>query len=397
MYNMSRNHMTNKLSQISMMPLILPEDKPLVKKSVRYKINDIVVFYKLGRLIAHRIIYASPSKKYYVTKGDNKNKDDGKIYKTQILGKIEAIERNGRKIKLSHLYLAQSSVYLEELKKINNALVRNKIDYIVLKGLPLHIHFNHAPPQRIYYDADLLINKEDLEKTTNILKKLGFRKIQPKLHGKKVKNASQVSFLKGTKPFYTAIDLHLEPAIGFTKLRKINQLLPPTEPFQKHLFKNIKHTLVNETEYPILEIETTIVLLLLHFFHHNFQGAHRALLIDSLIRKQKIDWSKLIKIICKFQFQNQVYLGLLVLKRYYKTPVPYNKISLNLGQKLLSCILIRFISPFSSGGKNKERIKRFAFVLLLSSQPLTQKIKILRHKKTRSYFLPTIKSFFSRS
>ncbi len=100
--------MEQKLSQTSMMPLILPGDKTVVKKAAKYKVNDIVVFNKSGRLIAHRVIYIPPSGKYFITKGDNKLKADGKIKKSQILGKVEVIKRNGQMIRLSHFYLSQS-------------------------------------------------------------------------------------------------------------------------------------------------------------------------------------------------------------------------------------------------------------------------------------------------
>ena len=379
------------------MPLILPGDKPVVKKATKYKVDDIVVFNKSGRLIAHRIIYIPPSRKYFITKGDNKLKADGKIKKSQILGKVEAIKRNGQIIRLSHFYLLQSSVYLEQLKKINKAFIKNNISYIILKGLPLHIHFNHAPPQRIYFDADLLIERRDLRKTTKILNKLGYKKIQPILFGKKIRSPLQISFIKKTKPFHTTIDLHLEPSIGFVKLGKLNQLLPSIKPFQKHLFSNINLVSVNKTKLPILETETLIISLLLHLFHHNFQGAHRIHFINSLIINQKIDWSIIVKISYKFKLENLVYPGLLTLKRYYQTPIPYGKISPTFGQKLISCTIIKLISSFNSARKTQEGIKRFVFLVLLSPAPLLQKSRILGHRGTRIYFLATIKSFFSRS
>ena len=389
--------MEQKLSQTSMMPLILPGDKPVVKKAAKYKVNDIVVFNKSGRLIAHRIIYILPLGKYFITKGDNKLKADGKIKKSQILGRVEVIKRNGQMIRLSHFYLSQSSVYLEQLKKINKAFIKNKVPYIILKGLPLHIHFNHAPPQRIYFDADLLIKRRDLKKTTKILNKLGYKKVPPILFGKKIKSPLQISFIKRDKPFHTTIDLHLEPSIGFVKLGKLNQLLPPIKPFQKHLFNNINLISINKTELPILETETLIISLLLHLFHHNFQGTHRIHFINSLIINQKIDWSIIAKITYKFKLENLVYPGLLTLKRYYQTPIPYKDISPTFGQKFISCTIIRLISSFSSARKTQEGIKRFVFLVLLSPAPLLQKARILGDRDTRVYFLTTIRSFFSRS
>ena len=389
--------MEQKFSQTSMIPLIQPGDKPLVKKTTQYDINDIVVFKKSERLIAHRIIYKSLSGKYFITKGDNELKPDGKIIKTQILGRVEAVERGGQVIKLTHFYLSQSSVYLKQLEKINKVFNKNKISYIILKGLPLHIHFDNAPPQRLYLDADLLIKKKDFDNAKKLLIKLGYEERQSKLFKEIVDNPTQITLTKNTKPFPTAIDLHLEPAIGFTKIRNFNQLIPALGSFEKYLFKNLQTISVNKTKFPILNINKLLIYLLIHLFHHNFKGPYRMEFIDSLVRNQKIDWIKIKEILHKYKLNNFTYPSILALKRYYQTPIPPDVFTPIFGQKLISCIVIKLAYPFGKGSIAKEGIVRFILLLLLSPLSCMKKVRILSHKDTWVYFLTTIKSFFSRS
>lgn len=390
----------NSSQSFSMVPLIHPSDKIVVKKTAFFKTNDIVVFKKNDRLIAHRLIYIDPQKKYFIAKGDNNLKSDGKLRKNQVLGKVEIIERGKRKINLSHIYLSQSSNYLKEFKKLGESLSKNNIQYVILKGLPLHLHFNQSPPKRLYFDADLLIKKEYLSKAGKTLSKLGFKKQQHTLFGRKIKYPTQISYVKPTEPFPVVIDSHLEPAFGFTKLKGPNKLIPNKDRFQKHLFENIKYVRISDHKCPLLNIETLVVYLLLHLLHHNFNGAHRLEFINSLVKKQKINWKIVSEIINKFDLNNFIFPGILMLDKYYKTEFPktlIKEIRPPSFQNELAQLIAVLVSPFDSGSRTMEGIKRFIFILLLSPHPISQKMRVILEDETRGYFLSTIKSFFLRS
>lgn len=383
-----------------MVPLILPTDKLIVKKALSYKVNDVVVFKKRGRLIAHRLIYYSPSKDYLITKGDNNLKADGKIKANQILGKVEKIKRDSQVINLSHLYFSQSSAYLKQLNTVSEEFTKNNIAYIILKGLPLHLHFSKSPPKRLYLDADILIKKTDRLRAHKIFNKLGFTSYHPTLFKKKVKNPTQISFVKETEPFPTIIDLHFEPAVGFTKIGSFNRLLPFIERFTYHLFKNVSLITIEKTSFPVLAEETLIVYLLLHLFHHNFQGAHRMQFIHDLVKREDISWREVEKIATKFNLKNLIFPATLMLEHYYHTPVHRffsKRMKPSLGIRAFSQAVNKSISPFSSGTRTQEGAKRFILLILLSPAPFSQKIKILFHKDTRDYLLSTIKSFFLRT
>jgi len=383
---------------MSMSPLILPKDKSLVKKSSKYSINDIAVFKKDEKLIAHRVVFISPSDNFLITKGDNNLQSDGKITIDQILGKVEVIKRGKEKIRLSHFYLTQSSVYLRELQLVEKALVRHRLDHIILKGLPLHLFFENRPPKRLYFDVDILVKKSDFVKTKQLLKELGFQEMRSTLFGKKISKATQISFSKPAKDYFVVIDLHKEPAIGLTKATKANELLRISA-LTNYLFRHKRTIKIDKNAYQILNNEALIIYLLVHFFHHNFKGAHRMTFIDSLIRNNKINWNEVKKTINSLYLKGIVYPGLLFLQKYYETPFPerfVKAIEPGLFTIILSKTILFASSPFDSSGREIEGVKRFIYLLFFSSAKFMKKLKILLSKETFAYFFLTTSSLFSR-
>lgn len=371
-----------------MAPLIIPGDVPLIIKTKKYRVNDILIFKKEDKLIAHRAIYIPQSTSYCITKGDNNLKSDGKIPIDKILGKVEKIKRNGKILELNHVYLTQSTSYFYHTKRVVKAL-NKKIPFVILKGLPLHLKCFGKPPKRLYLDIDILIRKGDYKIINKILKAKGFNKAKS--------NILQINFIKKTRSFPVIIDLHLQPAIGFTKLEKINRLVPNLKEYGDSLFDNIDSYSLDKTSYPLLNPENQIVYLFLHFYHHNFGSIQRLEFINSIIKKVKPDWKNVSKIINDFEFNNFVYPGILMLKKYYKTRLPnefVETISPRPFPKLFGIILSRTVSPFNVSFQTTEGVKRLIILLLLSPKNILAKISVLFSKETVGYYFPTIKSFF---
>jgi signal peptidase len=85
----------------SMYPFIRDNDTITVSslKRIRLVTGDVVAFVKdNNNLIVHRIIGQKGNS--YITKGDNCSASDGFIEITNILGKIIAVKRNNKNIKL---------------------------------------------------------------------------------------------------------------------------------------------------------------------------------------------------------------------------------------------------------------------------------------------------------
>ena len=375
----------------SMFPLILPKDKVVVIKAKILKRDDIVVFTNNNRLIAHRLIYVSPSRDYLVTRGDNNLSSDGKISRSQILGKIETLKRGGGKLSLSHVYLTQSSIYLKELKTIDWAFKKRSVSYVILKGLPVHITINNSPPKRLYLDADILVKKGDFKKATQALLALQFKKLRSTLLGKEAELSSQLDFTKFTNPFPVTIDLHKSPAIGFTKTRILDDLTPDSNLFSDYLFRNVRDVYVGSTKFPILKNETLLIFLLLHLFHHNFRGIERIRLISDLIAIGHLNWKRIRKDTKNLNVGPYINCALTFVNKYYSKGVPKPP------RSALYSALALLISPFKSLPKNLERAERFVLLMFLSPEPLWKKVSVALEPKVYSYFFKTIKSFFLSS
>lgn len=376
----------------SMWPLIRPGDTPLIKKASSYKVDDIVSFLQKGKIITHRVVHTPQSKPYLITKGDNNLKSDGKVFKKDLLGKVEEVKRGKEKIKIRHTYLAQSSVYQKEIQKLNKTLRKESVPYVFLKGLPLHYLVNNSPPTRLFFDVDLLIERRKIKKVEKIMKKSGYKKLSTELFGKKVKKPKQISFIKRTKPFPTAVDLHFQPAIGFTKTEAFDKLFPfEPDALNKYFFEKKRETSVGNIKVSLLSDDALTIFLLLHFFHHNFKGIHRLQLINNLVRKRKVDWKEAQKMVDKFKLRNFIYLGILYLKLYFKTPIPQNFVRKNKPRffvALFSSILLYIFSPFDENKRFTERVKRLVFLFFYSPISLSKKLKTLFNKRVLFILYP---------
>ena len=375
-----------------MLPLILPTDRVILKKDDSYKINDIVVYLRGKILIAHRIVYASPDGKYFITKGDNNVQTDKKISSGAILGKVVALKRGRRTILLNHLYLTQSAFYLSELALIAKLLKKARIKYIVLRGVVTHLHFSGKPPQRHYADCDVLVGPDDFDKTINVLIKAGYQKLPPTLFGVEFINATEVSLAKNLLPFPVVIDLHRSLGIPFTKLVQLNTLFPKMSAFEKDAFKYTTRVKMNRAVFPLLTNEFLFVYLILHWYKHNFEGSHRVDLIRSLIESGVV-LPQAIRITRKYELSPVVYLSFLIMKKYFGLGFPQElltKLGVKGLKRLLIYVILPFLSPFYTGTRAYSGMKRVFLALILSPLSFAQKLRLLTSQKTLRFIPLTL-------
>src|SRR3989344_5401953 len=161
-------NLTIKTFGNSMLPFLADGDILNIKKITfqKIQINNLITFKYKSKFITHRIIYKNVNNKnaFFITKGDNNPIADYKIYPKQIIGKVESIKRNNRTLNITDLYFFQSTLYFQEIIKTNKILTKNKIDFLILKGLPLHLYYEKKYPNRIYADCDILIDKNQFLK-----------------------------------------------------------------------------------------------------------------------------------------------------------------------------------------------------------------------------------------
>ena len=373
----------------SMLPLLHPKDQVFYEKVsfAKIKTNDLILVFKKNLSFTHRVIYRTD--KYLITKGDNNLESDGKIYPRQIIGKITSVKRKSKIIDPEMLYLIQSSLYFKEIVKIISAFEKNKVNYVFLKGLPVHLYFEKTHPRRIYQDADVLIDKPDYKTATKILTKFGYKSTDSSLSPtlKKLKDKTvEISFYKLVNGFPVVFDIHLEPAFMMTQIGSLDPLYPQKliNQLTQDMLKNKIEIKVNNEKFSILNSEFLIIYLALHFFHHNYTGAFRLELLDRVIRKLKIDSvsiNRLIDIISKYRLKNYIYPVFYLLKKYYKTPhLPSNS---NAHYRP---------SIFNDQTRLQAGINRFKNLFFLSPRPLIIKLLVFFNPQVIYLVLFTLNS-----
>jgi len=374
----------------SMLPILQPNDIIYFKKNPfsKIKVNDLIVFKKKNQLITHRVIYKT--KKYLITKGDNNLNFDGKIYPKQILGKVYQIKRNGQIFKPETLYLIQSTNYFSEIVKIKNEFDKGNINYVFLKGLPLHLYFEGAHPQRIYADCDVLVNKKDFETAERIFLKNQYQKAE--LHWSKTakklqKKELEATFYKKNNQFIVTFDIHLQLVdLSIVHLGHFNELYPQKSINQltEEFLKTKRKIKINNEEFLILNTYYLILYLSLHLFHHNFTGAFRYDFLDKVIRKNKLSinkWQNMALIIRKYQLKNFVYPVFFLLKKHYQTPIPKNFLN-QIKPNFYTMFTLFFtqhlhkINIFNDEPRISAGIKRFLYLFLLSPSPFWKKFLV---------------------
>jgi len=373
----------------SMLPILRPNDIVYFKKTpfLKIKVNDLIIFKKKNQLITHRVIYKT--KKYLITKGDNNPNSDGKIYPKQILGKVYQIKRNGQIFNPETFYLIQSTHYFSEIIKIKKKFDKENINYVFLKGLPLHLYFEGTHPKRLYADCDVLIDKKDFQKAEEILLKNHYQKAE--LHWSKTakklqKKELEATFYKKNNQFIITFDIHLQLVdLSIVHLGHFNELYPQKliDNLTEEFLKTKRKIKINNEKFLILNTCYLILYLSLHLFHHNFTGSFRYDFLDKVIKKSKISikkWQDIAVIIKKYQLNKFVFPVFFLLKKYYKTSVPplfirsiqpINPLTRKLINKLTK------INIFNDEPRIRAGIKRFLYLFIFSPSPFWKKILII--------------------
>lgn len=374
----------------SMLPILQENDIVYFKKIPfsKIKVNDLIVFYQKKQIICHRVIYKN--KNYLITKGDNTLSNYEKVTSRQVLGKVYQVKRNGAFFNPQTLYLIQSTHYFNEIIKIKNEFNQQKINYLFLKGLPLHLYFEGTHPKRIYADCDVLIEKKDFESAQKILFKFGYKKAElhwSRIIKKTMKEQIEETFFKSINGFRVVFDIHLKLGeLAIVHLGYFNNLY--SEKNSKNLINyfliNKKQIKINDEKFWILNFEFLILYLALHLFHHNFQGAFRYQFLDLVIKKNKKRLRKILKQvqdeINKYYLSSFVYPVFYFLKKYYQTPLPKDFLTKikpkSLIFKIYFELYLKKINIFKEETRIKAGVCRFLNLFLLSENSFWQKILV---------------------
>jgi len=417
----------------SMLPILHPQDVLYFKRIDfrRVQINDLAMVKKGGRVFTHRVIYKSANRSYLITKGDHNITSDGKIYPQQIIGRVYQVKRQGQIFNPDNLYLLQSTQYFQEIVKVKKVFEKEKIDFVFLKGLPLHLYFEKSHPRRIYADCDILISKNDWQRAQSILKGFKYTGAETSYSGihKLLKDKmTEFSFYKNIKNFPVVFDVHLEAGFLMNQLGRLDALYAQSliDEMTRQLLNKKQMVKIQKEQFPILSFADLIIYLSLHIFHHNCQGVfqfefldkvtRKALLVSSPGRSRSLQHSSplgnpylpatpgvflsLIEKIRRYKLQNFVYPVFLMLEKYYNLHLPKKFLeSIKPANNRLNYIYknILPVNIFDYEPRIETGITRFKNLFFLSPYPLSRRILIVFNLQVIYSFLWVIIFLVKRS
>jgi len=314
----------------SMLPILQPNDIVFFKKTnfARLKINDIVLVYKNKTGFTHRIIYKN--RLHIITKGDNNLQSDGSVYPKQILARVYQIKRGGEIFHPDRLYLLQSTFYFQEIVRIKQSFEKNGIDFVFLKGLPLHLYYEGSHPRRIYADCDILVNKKFKKKVASILEKFHYKTSVPshykdfqKFIGKELQ---EITYFKYVNQLPVLFEIHFNVKIMARNLKIPFPSLKKDLNAITHEFLSHKQMVkIHQSKFPILGLNDLILYLLIHFFADGLSGIHKLLLIKSIVNsknKSSLDWGKIMIQAKKYGMLRFIIPGIYFMKVYFHINTP---------------------------------------------------------------------------
>lgn len=379
----------------SMLPVLQAGDIVYIKKVPieKIRVDDIVFIHSKSKQFIHRVVYKKNDNdnqvKYFITKGDNNLHSDGKINVRDVLGIVFQIKRKDQIFGIDDLYLFQSSIYLKEILKIKKSLGKKSVEFLILKGLPLHLYFEKTHPRRVYADCDLLVKLKDLPFIKKIFLEHGYSQIDTEysqMHKNLKDKLTEINMFKKVNGIPISFDIHFEPVFLMNQIGKMNALYPDKllEDMTKEFFIK-KHSVSHEgNTYPILSPIHLVMYLSLHFFHHNFREAFRLKLIESVIKRnfhshKSVTFTNLLELINKYKVNNFVYPVFVLLEKDDYCEIPENfMLRIRPNKRFLKYINKNILNkdPFSSEPKIKAGIQRFKNIFFLSPQPFLRKIQI---------------------
>ena len=294
------------------------------------------------------------------------------------------IKRNGKVLDPEHVYLFQSTYYFEEIVKIKRKFEKEQIDFVFIKGLPIHLYIENNHPRRMYFDCDVLVLGQDFERAEKTLIAAGYKRAKDTLSGvhTSLKNKKiEMTYYKTINNINVVFDLHVEVVFMMTQLGKLNALYSQRSIDElTHSFLQEKRSVrIGQEVFPILSVNDLIIYLALHLFHHNFKGYYRYDFLDKAIRKENIDWDKIIEKVQMNNLRNFVYPVFLLLQTYYKSPIPKKLLAeLKPSRFVLRSIsrLRKKFSIFDDEKRVEAGVDRFRNLFTFSQNNLLRKLLV---------------------
>lgn len=383
--------MTKKYIKISaygnsMYPFFISGDilyiQPLSLSKI--KINDFITYVQKNIFVTHRVIYIPSQRKYIITKGDTNQKPDKKILPEKIIGKVMRVKRSGKFFYTNTLYLLQSYWYNEEINKINTLFYKKNVNFVFLKGLPLHLYYEKSIPQRIYGDCDILIQKDQLPFVNALLSQKGYSKEihhYSILHRVLKNKETEINYTKIVNKMPITLDIHVEPSFLMHQVGSLDALYSEKllRSFTNDILDKKRLIRVSGKTYPILSSHHLIIYLALHIFHHNLQGYYRYEFLRMILQKETIPMQEIKNCTELYKLTSFIFPVFILLWKYYQS-MQAKKLAeiLPLSREAKREIIkhIQTINIFNEDTRINSGVRRFRLIFLYSPYGILKKMTV---------------------
>ena len=222
--------------------------------------------------------------------------------------------------KLQQNYFASSSQYLKRAHDIKSVLLefnKENIDVIPLKGVYLADKYYKNPVTRTMCDIDLLVKKEDVRKSLEILNKIGFKSSKEYDYDFWLNNQKHIPAYYSKNNISIELHATLLPE-GRYSLKNVNIDLD-------NIWSSCAETCLCKQKSFRMSTENLILHLCIHIAEDKFKQKILQLLdIYQIIQNENINWQRLVSKSKEWNAEKILYSTLVALNKLFDLEV--NKI-----------------------------------------------------------------------
>jgi len=313
-----------KIKDQNMYPLLQMGDIATFKKTsfTLVKPNDLVLITRKNSPIVRRIILKNDE--YCITKIDGgKMSDNTVITAHSIIYAISSVKRRSVTIDLYEGYAVQSSVYWHQILVLMDSFKKNHIDFVFLKGLPLHLYYEKNYPKHMYTDCDILVNPFSKNKLEGAFHEMGYVKendSSPSFQRFAQHEEIELDFTRKVSGIIVRFDVHYSVSMSTVHFNGLRKKLGS---LSKEMLMTKKYVSIDSKRFPLLKEDLLILYLLLHQVNHSWKDLKGAVFINTIVnsiakkRKGHIDWKVILDTAKKYSILNFIIPGLYLQKIYF--------------------------------------------------------------------------------
>ena len=284
---------------------------------------------------------------------------------------------------LLHSHLLHCAAVMRQLCTVYHLFKHQKIPCIPYKGPVLAGYLYKDFTLRSYGDLDLLISPTDFRKVYNFLLENGYTpeiELQPNQFSSYISGEDDLPFLPVEKG--VRIEIHWELTGRY--------LAKPLG--IEYISRRISSTLIEGQNFPIFSPEDLFVYFCLHGTKHGWEQLDLVSCLSELIyRENKLSWQRVIQTANTFKCRRIVHLGILLVRKIYRSEVPLNVLDVAKKDKKASLLCGKIFTILNESAKAREPNGkagvdvRFSLLRLQARDSLPDKIRYA----LRLFFYPS--------